>query len=446
MTLPSKFCARMKDMLGAEYEAFYNEMSCGAPQSGLRINALKRGSHETVLSKLGSAEPVLWCSDGFYADKEILSGRHPYHAAGLFYFQEPSAMAAVPALGIKRGDVRVLDLCAAPGGKATQAAAELGGEGLLVANEIIPKRAKILSENIERMGVKNAVVTNEEPEKLLNKYPCFFDYIILDAPCSGEGMFRKEPQAAVEWSVEHSSACAVRQKHIADCAVGMLAAGGRLIYSTCTFAPAENEGAAAYILEKYPYMKLLDIEIDGLSGGCGEWAGAGEELDRTKRIFPHRSRGEGHFFALFEKDGGETCAAQEQKGVTCAAYEEFCRENLINPPDGILCEFGEQLYLLPRGINIDKIKVVRAGLHLGEVRKNRFIPSHALALALSAEDFKNTINYDAESDEIRRFLHGETLAADIDGWCAVLADGFPLGWAKGSQGILKNHYPKGLRI
>ena len=432
-------------MLGDEYESFYNEMTSGTPHSGLRINTLKRGARGAVLSKLGAAEPVSWCADGFYADKEILSGKHPYHAAGLFYFQEPSAMAAVPSLGIKPG-ARVLDLCAAPGGKATQAAAALCGAGLLAANEIVPKRAKILAENIERMGVKNAVVTNEEPERLLNKYPCFFDYIILDAPCSGEGMFRKEPQAAVEWSREHSSACAVRQKHIADCAVGMLAAGGRLIYSTCTFSPAENEGVAAYILEKYPYMKLLNIESGGLSDGCGDWVKAGAELKRTKRIFPHRSRGEGHFFALFEKNGGESSAAQEQPETKCAAYDKFCRESLTNPPDGVLCAFGEQLYMLPKGINIDKIKVLRAGLHLGEVRKSRFIPSHALALALSAEDFKNTISYGAESDEIRRFLHGETLAADIDGWCAVLVDGYPLGWAKGTQGILKNHYPKGLRM
>ncbi len=444
MTLPPEFCARMKEMLGSEYEDFYHELSVGTPYSGLRINTLKPGARTAVLSKLGSTEPVLWCSDGFYAGKEILSGKHPYHAAGLFSFQEPWGRAAVPALGIKSGGrqaPKVLDLCAAPGGKATQAAAELCGEGLLVANEIIPKRAKILAENIERMGIKNAVVTNEEPERLLNKYPCFFDYVILDAPCSGEGMFRKEPQAVTEWSPEHSASCAMRQKHIADCAVGMLAAGGRLVYSTCTFAPAENEGVAAYILEKYPYMKLLDIKTAGLSDGCGGWIGAGEELSRTKRIFPHRSRGEGHFFALFEKEGGGACSAQTQKSAVCAAYDEFCRESLINPPKGVLCAFAEQLYLLPEGINIDKIKVVRAGLHLGEVRKNRFIPSHALALALSAGDFKRTISYDASSDEIRRFLHGETLAADIDGWCAVLADGFPLGWAKGAQEILKNHYP-----
>lgn len=439
MTLPIEFCNRMMDMLGNEYQDFYKAMSDDAVHSGLRINTLKPGAREAVVSKLCDAEPVLWCEDGFYADKQQLSGRHPYHAAGLFYFQEPSAMAAVEILKpIKRG-ARVLDLCAAPGGKATQAAALLRGEGLLVANEIVPKRAKILAENIERMGIKNAIIINEEPERLLKKYPQFFDYIIMDAPCSGEGMFKKEPQAVTEWSVEHSDACAVRQKHIADCAIGMLANGGKLIYSTCTFAVAENEGVAGYILDKYPFMQLLDIDLCGLSNGLGK------ELSRTRRIFPHKARGEGHFFALFERREGQRESAQTQKDISCCEYRDFCKRYLKNPPKGRLCAFGDWLYLLPEDINIDTIKVVRAGLQLGEVRKGRFIPSHALALALSGEDFVNTVNFDADSEEIKKYLHGETINADIDGWCCVLVDGFPIGWAKGSGGVLKNHYPKGLR-
>ena len=437
MSFPEAFCVRMKAMLGEEYDAFIAAFSEEVTYRGVRINTLKTGACEAVLSKLVNAEPISWCDDGYYADEGCISGRHAYHAAGLLYFQEPSAMAAVPLAGIKPG-MRVLDLCAAPGGKATQAAAALCGEGLLVANEIIPKRAKILAENIERMGIKNAVVTNETPERLLQKFPDFFDCIILDAPCSGEGMFRKEPQAVTEWSEAHSNTCAVRQKHIADCAVGMLADGGRLIYSTCTFAPAENEGVAGYITDTYPEMALIEPEKRGLSDGF-------DELARTKRVFPHRARGEGHFYALFQKRGGNRAEPQSVKPVKSPEYEAFCKDNLKNPPKGILTAFGDRLYLLPEGISIDKIKVVRAGLELGEIRKGRFLPAHALALALSTEDFSKTVNFSAESDEIRRYLSGETLTADISGWCVVLADGFPLGWAKGSDGVLKNHYPKGLR-
>lgn len=348
-------------------------------------------------------------------------------------------MAAVAALGIKKGS-RVLDLCAAPGGKATQAAAELAGTGILVANEIIPSRAKILSENIERMGIKNAVVTNETPEKLLRKYPEEFDFIILDAPCSGEGMFRKEPQAVAEWSTAHSEACAVRQKHIADCAVGMLKKGGRMVYSTCTFARCENEDVVRYITNTYPEMRTVNAQADGTSDGYDTYG-------HTKRIFPHKAKGEGHFVAVLEKTGETAEKPQSVKaGAIPSEYAEFCARYLKSPPEGEILRFGDRLYLMPVSFDIDKIKVVRVGLELGEIRKGRFIPSNALALALKKEDFTFTADFDAESDEIKKYMHGETLSGDIDGWCAVLADGYPLGWAKGTGGVLKNHYPKHLRI
>ena len=437
-SVPQDFADRMKDMLGSEYEAFLTAFTKGEMWSGMRINTLKEGAKEAVLRKTGSFDKVDWCEDGCYTDKEILNGKHPYHSAGLIYFQEPSAMAAVSALKIEKGS-KVLDLCAAPGGKSTQAAAALAGEGLLVANEIIPSRAKILSENIERMGIKNAVVTNESPEKLLQKYPEEFDYIILDAPCSGEGMFRKEPQAVTEWSLAHSETCGVRQKHIADCAVGMLKKGGRLVYSTCTFAPCENEDVASYIAETYPEMMIVNTELEGVSDGY-------DADGFTKRIFPHKARGEGHFVAVFEKRGereGEEITVNNSKKPP--EYEEFCKKYLKNTPEGEILKFGDRLYLMPMELDINKIKVLRAGLELGEIRKGRFIPSHALALALSREDFAFVADFDAESEEIKKYMHGETLNGDIDGWCAVLVDGYPLGWAKGSGGVLKNHYPKHLR-
>ncbi|MBS7299333.1 MAG: RsmB/NOP family class I SAM-dependent RNA methyltransferase [Eubacteriales bacterium] len=438
ITLPRDFAERMKSMLGAEYDAFESAFTADTNIGGMRINTLKKDAETAVLDKTGELEAVKWCKEGYYSDKEILNGKHPYHSAGLIYFQEPSAMAAVPVLRIEKGS-KVLDLCAAPGGKSTQAAAFLAGTGLLVANEIIPSRAKILSENIERMGIKNAVVINESPEKLLQKYTEEFDYIILDAPCSGEGMFRKEPQAVTEWSLAHSEACAVRQKHIVDCAVGMLKNGGRLVYSTCTFAPCENEEMAEYITATYPEMKLVNAEIAGTSDGY-------DSNGFTKRIFPHKAKGEGHFVALFEKSGDRintTKIAKNNKKPS--EYEEFCKKYLKNVPEGEILKFGDRLYLMPVEFDIDKIKVLRAGLELGEVRKGRFIPSHALALALKKEDFAFVAEYDVESEEIKRYMHGETLNANIDGWCAVLVEGYPLGWAKGSGGVLKNHYPKHLR-
>lgn len=437
-SLPTDFAERMKALLGDEYDTFEKAFTESENAVGIRFNTLKANAKDKVCAKLGGFNPVPWCENGTYGKKTVLSGKHPYHAAGLFYFQEPSAMAVVPQLKIKPGD-RVLDLCAAPGGKSTQAAAELCGEGILVANEIVTSRAKILADNIERMGVKNAVVTNESPEKLAKKYPEFFDCIILDAPCSGEGMFRKEPQALTEWSAAHSDSCAERQKHIADSAVKMLAPGGRLVYSTCTFSRCENEDVAEYITDTYPDIHLIPIKADGLSKGF-------DKDGFTARILPHKARGEGHFIALFERDGERADLSFEKgKSTPPKEYLEFAKSTLKNTPQGEYLTFGDRLYLMPENLDIKNIKVLRAGLELGEIRKGRFIPSHALALALGKDDFINAVNFDADSDEIRRFMHGETLSADINGWCAVLADGYPIGWAKGSGGTLKNHYPKYLR-
>ena len=437
-SLPHDFALRMQELLGNEYDDFLSAFTEAENAVGIRVNTLKNGAKEKISAILGGFDSIPWCNNGTYGEKTVLSGKHPYHAAGLFYFQEPSAMSVVPQLGIKPGD-RVLDLCAAPGGKSTQAAAELCGEGLLVANEIVTSRAKILSDNIERMGIKNAVATNESPEKLAKKYPEFFDCIILDAPCSGEGMFRKEPQALTEWSAAHSDSCAERQKHIADSAIKMLAPGGRLVYSTCTFSRCENEDVAEYITATYPDIHLLLIKADGLSKGF-------DKDGFTARILPHKTRGEGHFIALFEKNGKRADFPSENgRTIPPKEYAEFAKNALKNAPKGEYVAFGDRLYLIPEKLDIKNIRVLRAGLELGEIRKGRFIPSHALALALTKDDFARTISFDAESDEIRRYMHGEILSADIDGWCAVLADGYPLGWAKGSGGILKNHYPKHLR-
>ena len=438
MKLPIDFENRMKEMLGEEYESFYNALLNNPIKSGIRINTLKEGAEEKVIKEIGERENIPWCNIGYFADKDEISGKHPYHAAGLFYFQEPSAMSAGEGIEIKEGDY-VLDLCAAPGGKSTQIAAKLNGTGLLVSNEIVRKRAEILSENIERMGIKNAVVTNESPENLAKKYPHFFDKIIVDAPCSGEGMFRKEPQAVLEWSIEHTISCASRQKNILDSAFKMLRPGGYLVYSTCTFARAENEDVAEYVLNNYDVeicdMPKLSMLTEGFFG-----------MKKARRIFPHRDEGEGHFVVLFHSlyKGEAIRPVVKEKKAELKDFKKFADEFLNTDLEGNFVQFGETLYLMPYGIDIDKVKVIRAGLRLGELKKNRFEPSEHLALALKKEDFKNT--FECDFNTALSYLKGNVTEYDKKGWCAVLYNGYPLGWGKASGGVLKNHYPKHLRL
>lgn len=443
MNLPIDFEDRMQEMLRQDYPAFKKALQNTA-YSGVRI--VKKEAEQHVRSLLGEVEGVPWCRKGFYADKTSISGKHPYHMAGLVYFQEPSAMAPVCALPIEPDDY-VLDLCAAPGGKSTQAAQKLGENGLLVANEVVRKRAEVLVENLERCGVSNGVVTNETPQRLSQKYTEFFDKIIVDAPCSGEGMFRKEPQAVSEWSVAHTKSCALRQQHIVDCAVQMLRPGGHMVYSTCTFAPVENEGIAAYILSHYPNMSLVPISLDGLSDGCTRWSGSDMDMTGTKRIFPHLAKGEGHFAALFKKVGEKPKRAGFGKNTPPPElYCEFEKNAFKTKRVGNFQLFGEHLYLLPQGIDTDGIKFLRAGLYIGVCKKGRFEPSHALLAASRVEDFRQTLNFSWDSEVLQAYLRGETIACDSSGWTAVLVDGFPIGWGKGSGGILKNHFPKHFRL
>lgn len=438
MNLPEEFKERMKKMLGDEYSDFFRAFSSDEENIAVRINTFK-DDKGFIKDKLLLSDCVEWCEDGFYTDKETISGNHPYHIAGVIYFQEPSAMAPVEALDVKMGS-KVLDMCAAPGGKTTQIAAKLKNTGLIVSNEIVAKRAKILAENVSRLGFSNVVVTNEEPPAIAGKYKEFFDIVIVDAPCSGEGMFRKEEQAVQCWSVAHTVSCGMRQKNIIESAMKCLAPGGRLLYSTCTFAPQENEEVVEFILRKYPYMELENPQKLSMLRDCGEpFCGA-------KRIYPHLQRGEGHFIALLRDT--RKCEKREEikkKDKEQKLYREFEAKYLNLSLDGSFAEFGENLYLLPYGIDIDKIKVVNAGLYLGVIKKNRFEPSHNLCLALKKVDFKNLINLDAESTELKKYLAGECILCDKNGWTAVCADGFPIGWGKASGGILKNHFPKFMR-
>lgn len=449
MKLPEKFELRMKDMLKDEYDNFIKSMDEMPIFTGIRINTSKYNAMEAVLKEFGSLEKVSWCENGFYADKSKISGNHPYHIAGLFYFQEPSAMSTVSALPIEKSDY-ILDLCAAPGGKATQAGALLDENGLLVANEIIKSRANILSDNIERFGLTNTIVTNETPQKLAEKYPHFFDKIIVDAPCSGEGMFRKEPQAADQWSIEHTVSCGTRQKHILDCAMQMLKGGGYIVYSTCTFAPEENEQVCAYMLKNYNVELIEPKNLDILSRGKTDLSLSDCDMTKTRRIFPHKHKGEGHFVALFRSLDNEIFEKNTKLNKNICdgekLYREFEKGFLNTTLEGEFCLFGENLYLKPKNIDIDKIKSVRPGLHLGICRKNRFEPSHALCLALKKENFKNSMDFPCDSEILKKYLMGETIECDKKGWCAVTVNGYPIGWGKASNGILKNHFPKYMRL
>ena len=443
--LPEAFLDRIKGQLGDEYPAFLESLE--RPRAvALRFNPLK--GEPPALPFVGDTVP--WEPMGCYYDPNSRPGLHPYHEAGVYYLQEASAMSAVALLEPQPGE-RICDLCAAPGGKTTQIAGRMMGEGFLLCNEINPKRAKILSRNIERMGVANALVTNEHPQRLADRLPGYFDRVLIDAPCSGEGMFRKEEAAVTDWSPETVEMCARRQAEILHSGAQLVRPGGRLVYSTCTFAPCENEGVCEYILENYPDMELLPIDLPMLSEGKGEYIGSSADFSGTKRIFPHKNRGEGHFLALFRKKGeGSPCSfsgAKPSKAVEEAVklYRTFEKEALEVRLSGEFVLFGENLYLMHLPLNLNGLKVVQPGLHLGQCKKGRFEPAHALALALSPDDFKNICEFSAESADIKKYLHGDTLEGEGKGWTAVVCDGISLGWAKASGGVLKNHFPKGLR-
>lgn len=508
ISLPMEFVTRMKELLGDEARPFLESYE-KERAFGLRLNPAKCSLEEFEKMAPFSLRRIPWTSCGYFYGNEERPGRHPWHEAGLYYIQEPSAMSPAELLDVQPRQV-VLDLCAAPGGKSTQIAGKLQGKGVLVSNEIHPERARILSQNIERMGIGNAVVMNESPASLAERFPEFFDRIMVDAPCSGEGMFRKDEEARTQWSEEHVHLCARRQDEILACAAKMLKPGGKMVYSTCTFAPEEDEGSAGRFLHTHPDFSVdCDVHAyEGFSEGKPEWiaerdADIAEQIRRTFRVWPHKMEGEGHYFAVFRKKGssgqtlgeiesneqadrgaessrqtiGETgkCGQKGKNGQTAGKKSEkiSSRKKNARSNDGKKWEpyiafvqeymteasrwmqeerlllFGEQLYYLPEGLGdcFSGIKVLRPGLHLGTFKKNRFEPSHAWALHLKAEDVKQSKNLPADSAEIAAYLRGETLTDEKGrkGWTLILTDQISVGWAKAASGILKNHYPKGLR-
>ncbi len=463
--LPNEFINRMKQMMEPEeFESFVSSYDRPRAQA-LRINPLKCAETEKVKKVLQDnfhLEEVPWEKNGYYYSAEDTPGKHPYHEAGVYYIQEPSAMAPVTYLDAKPGQ-RILDLCAAPGGKTTQIAARMNGEGILIANEPNPNRAKILALNIERLGISNAIVVSALPDALSEIFQGYFDRILVDAPCSGEGMFRKNEEAETEWSPENVEMCAERQNDILREAVKMLAPGGRIVYSTCTFAPAEDEAQISDFLKNNPDFTCVKADADhGMEYGRAEWAGddPAPGTENSIRLWPHKMRGEGHFLAVLDREGDT-----DQNPVRISAnglligvpakdlklFREF-EEEALEPgviPDGVFHLFGDQLYLAPKNSPaFTKLKVLRPGLHLGTLKKNRFEPGHALALFLKEKDVKRVRHVTADSQEAMGFIGGQTLQAEDTGkgWCLVSVDGFSLGWGKSDGRIIKNHYPKGLRI
>ena len=459
--LPEEFLTQMQGLLGAsEYEAFCKSYESPAVR-GLRFNKIKTAAYGAGLPfELENSVP--WCKEGFTFSGDTRPAKSIFYHTGLFYIQEPSAMTPAEVLGVLPGQ-RVLDLCAAPGGKSVQIAGYLQGEGLLVANDASPSRSRALVKNLERAGVTNAVVITEQPKKLAERFGNFFDRILVDAPCSGEGMFRRDPDAVKAYTANKPEACRAVQLQILHQAAAMLKPGGRLVYSTCTFNPLENEGTIAAFLDNHKDFTLIPIDHAklGISQGRPEWTAQGDEynLQHTARIWPHLSHGEGHFAALMEKVARPSVSLHSTPDIRCAVPKEFtafCKEHLSNPDmfDAPFVTHGINLYLQPEALDLRGIRVARSGWHLGECAKGRFVPSQALAMGLRKDDAVYSIELSQENTT--RYLKGESLnIADCESrepmpsgkpWVLMCYQGFPLGWARLVQGRLKNNLPVGWAV
>lgn len=467
MKLPELFENRMKELLKDEY-ADYIKCFDGKHYSGLRVNTLKISPEEFEKICPFKIKRIPWIENGYYYDaKEEQPARHPYYYAGLYYIQEPSAMTPANLLPVSPGD-RVLDLCAAPGGKSTELAAKLKGEGILVANDISNSRAKALLKNIELFGVKNAVVISEAPGKLVNYFEGYFDKILVDAPCSGEGMFRKSPAIMKNWEQYGVDYYNKLQKEIILQAAKMLRPGGKMLYSTCTFSPEENEGTIRYLLEECKDFKILNplelkgkqdnVSYEGFDFGRPELTGGLQDVRNSIRLWPHRINGEGHFICLLEKEAGSDNdnMIREMYPFDVNVKKKLSPEalsfldSLHLPIDYSRVELREdRLFLLPEDVpNLKGLRIMRPGLLLGEMKKNRFEPSQALACVLKSEDYKKILDFKEDNPDVIKYLKCETIQGNSeygDGYHLVCVDSHPLGWGKLTGNSLKNKYLPGWR-
>ena len=467
--LPQSFLDSMKEILGEDYEAFLAGFD-GQRQYGLRVNTLKMNLEEFERIAPFHLKKVPWISNGYFYEAEDVPAKHPFYSAGLYYLQEPSAMTPASRLKVQPGE-RVLDLCAAPGGKATELGAALQGEGLLVANDINTARARALLRNLELFGISNSFVTNEPPHVLAERFPEFFHKIMVDAPCSGEGMFRKNPAVVDSWQEKGPEYFSKLQREIIVQAADMLLPGGMMFYSTCTFSPLENEKTITHLLKERPDMEVIPMEdYEGFAEGLTSYRGEvfDESCKLCRRIWPHKMSGEGHFMALLHKKNGTPQQVQQTvsqssiwwekcKGLNkeqkAAAEDFFSHVNIAYDVSRIDVR-GDNLYYLPapqydgRGLHF-----LRNGLFMGEFKKKRFEPSQPFALALHAQDFDQVLDFPADDERLSRYLRGETLdVSDLiagekkrKGWQLVMVAGHPLGFGKLVNNNLKNKYPAGWR-
>lgn len=460
MNLPIAFEEKMKSLLGEEEYNAYLQCFDEPRHYGLRVNTRKISVEDFLKIAPWPLTPVPWISNGFYYDGSVYQpAKHPYYYAGLYYLQEPSAMTPADRLPVEPGD-KVLDVCAAPGGKATELGAKLKGEGVLVANDISNSRARGLLKNLELFGIGNMLVISEEPGKLMEFFPEYFDKILIDAPCSGEGMFRKEKKMVKAWE-EHGPAFFSRlQQSIITQAASMLRPGGMLLYSTCTFDPLENERTIEYLLSQHPEFEICEMDgYEGFEKGRPELTEQKiDGMEKTVRIFPHKMHGEGHYLALLKKGNVAPGERKEKTGNKKGGkkipedLEAFLKELNIELDPARFDLREERVYYMPEDLPALKgVRFLRSGLLLGELKKKRFEPSQALAMYLKKEDYKKTLDFSADDDCVVKYLKGETL--DVEdlvtpkekGWFLVCVDGYPLGFGKLASQTLKNKYLPGWR-
>lgn len=447
--LPVEFTERMQKLLGDEFENFISAVN-GTPVKAFRVNTDKISLEDFEKINVFGKEKIPYVENGFYLDYEK-AGNHPYHHAGMIYIQEPGAMAPAECVEIEE-DWKILDMCAAPGGKSTQLRNKLGENGLLVSNEIIPSRCKILTGNIERLGLRNCITTCMDTNRLAKTFPETFDLIMVDAPCSGEGMFRKDDTAVSEWSEGNVKMCAERQAEILENAVKALKNGGYIIYATCTFSLEENEMAVASFLENHPEFELVpvkeEVKNNTSDGVFFEGCTCGN-IHFARRFYPHKSKGEGQFMAVLHNKNEhyemKKKSVSKPEKIDRTVYD-FLDSTLVSyDKEKVIMYNGNPVYFTP-DFEVKKGTAFSCGVTIGEIAKNYIKPHHQFFMAMG-KDFKRKIELSADSDEMNKFLRGEEFATSCDnGWAVVMADGCAVGGVKVSGGKAKNHYPKGLRL
>lgn len=445
INLPDEFVDRMKALLGDEFDAFYSELN-NPNIKGYRVNTIKAKGND--LSLLGD-EKIPYTENGYYLTYEK-AGNHPYHHSGGVYIQEPAAMMPCESVDISP-HWAVLDMCAAPGGKSTKIAEKLGEKGVLVSNEISMSRCKVLTGNIERMGIKNAVVTSLDSGKIAELFPNRFDLIIVDAPCSGEGMFRKEQAAIDDWSIENVKSCALRQRQILENAAKCLKDGGIIVYSTCTFSTEENEETVDYFLKEHPDFRLqkpLEKVMAYSSPGVDFEGCTTENINYCRRLYPHKNRGEGQFFAVLKNTlprNESYSAAKNKKDKLPEVVTDFLKSTLREFDEQNFYVKGDKVTYFAPDFAFDTDKAYTYGVTVGEIKKNYILPHHQF-FSCFGKDFLRKVDFAADSYDISRYLLGDTVDCNLkNGWAVVTVDGMPLGGIKVSDGVGKNHYPKGLR-